>query len=64
MGKMNDRRRRATKAKNKLKKRLKSLDSLPFRKPTAKAGWAFKSKKDYDRKQNKKIVDKEMSKYE
>lgn len=60
MGKMSSRRRKAKKMKNKLAKFMKSLIKIKPRIPVAPAGSRFKSKKDYDRKENKKVVQKEL----
>lgn len=47
--------------RRKLSKLLKNLEIPKKRLPTSKGGYAFKSKKDYDRKENKKIVEKELN---
>lgn len=58
MGKMNDRRRKARKAKKKITKQLKSLGKTPFRVPTALASFSFKSKLNYNRKHDKAAIEK------
>ena len=60
MGKSADRRRKAKKAKKKKAKLLKSLDTLKFRIPTPPPGFSFKSKKDYNRDDNRKAIDKSL----
>ena len=47
--------------RRKLSKLLKKPISVKKRLPTCKGGFSFKSKKDYDRKQNKEIVKKELN---
>lgn len=47
--------------RRKLSKLLKSIQTIKKRIPTSKGGFAFKSQKDYDRKQNKKIIEKELN---
>lgn len=47
--------------RRKLSKLLKSMKEFKSRIPTCKGGFAFKSKKSYDRKENKKILDKETN---
>jgi len=47
--------------RRKLSKLLKKLEPIKSRKPTCKGGYAFKSKKDYNRSQNKKITEEELS---
>jgi len=61
MGKMSCRRRKAKKMKNKLAKLMKSLIKIKPRIPVAPAGSRFKSKKDYDRKENNKVINKELN---
>jgi len=58
MGKMSSRRRKASKAKKKFSKQLKSLDKPKMRIPVPPVGTAFKSKKEYNRSENKKIIQK------
>ena len=60
MGKMSDRRRKAKKQKNKKAKMLKSLQLPKIRVPIPPVGSAFKSPKDYNRSENKKIIQKEL----
>jgi hypothetical protein len=60
MGKMSDRRRKKKKKLKKLANYMKSLISIRPRIPTPPTGSAFKSIKDYDRKQNKKAIDREL----
>lgn len=64
MGKMSDRKRKGNRAKRKKAKALKSLELPKFRIPTPPAGKIFKSSKDYDRKDNQKIVQKEILNHE
>lgn len=59
MGKMAKRRRRAKKKKS-LSKLIESLKKIKARIPTPPTGSAFKTKKDYDRKNNKKAIEKEL----
>ena len=47
--------------RRKLSKLLKSMKEVKKRIPTCKGGFAFKSPKDYDRKDNKKAVEKELN---
>ena len=47
--------------RRKLSKLLKSMKEIKKRIPTCKGGYAFKSPRDYDRKENKKIIDKELN---
>lgn len=47
--------------RRKLSKLLKELPELKKRIPTPPPTKFFKSKKDYDRSQNKKIVEKELN---
>jgi len=47
--------------RRKLSKLLKSIQEVKKRIPTCKGGYAFKSKKSYDRKENNKILDKEIN---
>jgi hypothetical protein len=47
--------------RRKLSKLLKSIQDVKPRIPTCKGGHAFKSQKDYDRKNNKKIIEKELN---
>jgi len=47
--------------RRKLSKLLKNIPELKQRIPTCKGGHAFKSKKDYNRKNNKKIIEKELN---
>lgn len=54
---MAERRRKKKKKKNKLAKLIKSLDFFKPRVPVPPTGSAFKSVKDYDRSNNKKIID-------
>ncbi|MHA1675726.1 MAG: hypothetical protein ACTSU6_00955 [Candidatus Njordarchaeales archaeon] len=59
MGKMSDRRRKRKKNKVSSSKLLELLQKITLIKaPTPPTGYAFKSKKDYDRKNNKKVVKK------
>jgi len=60
MGKMAERRRKKKKKKSKLAKLIKSLNFMKPRIPIPPPGCAFKSKKDYDRSENKKIIDGEL----
>lgn len=60
MSKMSDRRRKAKKKQNKKRKALKSLNNIKSRIPVPPPGYSFKSKKDYNRQDNKKIVDREL----
>lgn len=60
MGKMNDKRRKASKAKKKKSEALKNLQNIKTRIATPPSGYAFKSKKDYDRRNNKKAIQKEL----
>ena len=65
MGKMSDRRRKKRKFKTKLSKLMKSLkDAIKIRIPYAKAGTAFKSPKDYNKKQNKEAIEKAMKEHD
>ena len=56
MGKMTGRRKR-----RKLSKLLKSPKQLKKRIPTCKGGFAFKSKKDYNRAENKKVTKRDLN---
>lgn len=47
--------------RRKLSKLLKSLKPVKKRIPTCKGGFSFKSRKDYNRKENKEIVRKELN---
>lgn len=47
--------------RRKLSKLLKELKPLKSRIPTCKGGFSFKSKKDYDRRENKKIVKEQLN---
>lgn len=47
--------------RRKLSKLLKSIKEIKIRIPTCKGGYAFKSKKDYDRSQNSKIIEKQLN---
>ena len=47
--------------RSKRRKLLKSIKEFKKRIPTCKGGYAFKSPRDYDRKDNKKVVDKELN---
>jgi len=47
--------------RRKLSKLLKKIDPIKIRKPTCQGGYAHKSKKDYDRSQNKKILKEELN---
>lgn len=60
MGKMSKRKRKASKAKKKFKEALNNLQTPKIRIPVPPVGSAFKSKKDYDRSNNKKIIEKEL----
>lgn len=60
MGKMLNRRRKASKASKKRSKRLKTLASPKIRVPVPPVGTVFKSKKDYKRSDTKKIIEKEL----
>lgn len=46
--------------RRKLSKLLKSLPKVKIRIPIAPPGYSHKTKKDYDRRQNKKAVEREM----
>lgn len=48
-------------SRRKLSKLLTSPKEFKKRKPTCKGGYSFKSIKDYDRKKNKKIIQKDLS---
>jgi len=61
MGKMTKRSRKKKKAKNKLAKLMESLSFLKTRIPTPPSGFSFKSKKDYDRRDNKKAVNRALN---
>lgn len=61
MGKMAKRQRKKKKAKKKLAKFMESLSFIKPRAPVPPPGFSFKSKKDYDRRDNKKAVDKAMN---
>ena len=56
MNKMNKR----NKKRRKLSKLTKELKPLKKRIPVPPVGHAFKTKKDYDRSENKKIIEKEL----
>ena len=56
MGKMTGRRKR-----RKLNKLIKSAKPLKKRIPTCKGGFAFKSKKDYNRAENKKVTKRDLN---
>ncbi len=60
VGKMADRKRKIKKAKNKLAKFMKSLILIKPRIPVPPSGYSFKSDRDYDRRQNKKAIQKEL----
>ena len=60
MGKMADRRRKRKKNKKTISKLLESLKNITPRMLLPPIGSAFKSKKDYNRKDNKKIIKKEL----
>jgi len=47
--------------RRKLSKLLKSIKEIKIRIPTCKGGYVLKSKKDYDRSQNKKIIEKQLN---
>lgn len=47
--------------RRKLSKLLKELKPLKKRIPTCKGGFSFKSKKDYNRSENKKIVKEQLN---
>lgn len=47
--------------RRKLSKLLKAMKEVKKRLPTCKGGYAFKSPKDYNRKENKEIVKRELS---
>lgn len=47
--------------RRKLSKLLKNIPDLKIRIPTSKGGYAFKSPKDYNRKENTKIIEKELN---
>lgn len=47
--------------RRKLSKLLKEIPAFKKRIPTCKGGFSFKSKKDYNRNENKKIVKEEIS---
>ena len=47
--------------RRKLSKLLKKTQEVKKRIPTCKGGWSFKSPKDYNRKNNKKIVESELN---
>lgn len=57
MGKMAKRRRKMKKNKKTIPKLLESLKNIKVRVPVPPVGTAFKSKKDYSRKNNKKAVE-------
>jgi len=61
MGKMAKRKRKSKKKKNSLAKALESLKLFIGRIPTPPPTKAFKSKKDYKRKNNKEIVERELN---
>ncbi len=44
-----------------MSKLLKAMKEVKKRLPTCKGGYAFKSPKDYNRKENKEIVKRELS---
>lgn len=63
MGKMQDRRRKAKKTKkslHQLAQELKNTNKIQ-KAPTPPPGFAHKSKKDYNRKDNQKIINKALS---
>jgi hypothetical protein len=47
--------------RRKLSKLLTSIKKIKKRLPTCKGGYSFKSLRDYDRKENKIIVKKELN---
>lgn len=47
--------------RRKLSKLLKELKPLKLRIPTCKGSFSFKSKKDYNRKNNDKIIKEELN---
>ena len=60
MGKMSKRRRKKKKKKNSLAKFMESLSFFKPRMGITPVGYAFKSKKEYNRSENKKIIDNEL----
>lgn len=56
-GTKSDKRRK----RRKLSKLLKSIQKIKLRIPVCKGGFAFKSKKDYNRKDNQKNVKEELN---
>lgn len=64
MGKMSERRRKKRKKLQQLAKYMKSLFTIKPRIPVAPPSITFKTKKDYNRSQNKKTISKELDKNE
>lgn len=52
--------KKRNKRRRKLSKLKKCAKALKLRLPTCKGGFSFKSKKDYNRSENKKVVKKEL----
>lgn len=61
MGKMAKRRRKAKKNKKTLAKLIESLKNIKIRVKLPPVGTAFRSKKDYDRRNNKKSVEEGLN---
>lgn len=61
MGKMAKRRRKAKKNKKTLAKLIESLKNIKIRVKLPPVGTSFKSKKDYDRRNNKKSVEEGLN---
>jgi len=61
MSKMAKRRRKARKSKKTIAKLIESLKNIKIRGKIPPVGSAFKSIKDYNRKNNKKAVDEGMN---
>lgn len=58
---MAKRRRKMKKCRKTLPKLLEILNNIKIRVPVPPVGAVFKSKKDYNRRNNKKIVEKELN---
>lgn len=61
MGKMAKRRRKMKKNRKTLPKLLELLKNIKIRVPSPPVGTAFKSKKAYNRRNNKKVAQEEMN---